>query len=123
MKNIFKNLLIALCFMISLSNITFADEIIQSDGVAVPCRIETVVDGFVEYYKNGVLYSFARETSSPIFNDYIVVKNKVFTRKNTTKYYGKVLIKNMWNTVLRLNDGTSMNIPFYRVKFIGIYKP
>lgn len=102
--------------------ITFADEIIDAKGNVIPCKIETVMGGLVEYKKDGNMYMFAREDNSPIFNDYVDVKEKFFKKDSVVRYFGKIIVKDMWNVIIR-NDNGNIEIPFYKIKFIGVYKP
>jgi len=118
--------IIFVCFLLMvqvfIQSAVLADEILDSKGNITPCKIETVVDGFVEYRLNGNLYSFARQNNQPIFNDYIDVKTKLFKKDSITRYTGTLLIKDAYGARLR-NDNTEMAIPWYRVKFVGVYKP
>jgi len=117
-----KKLLLILCFLLISNTAVFADEIIDSKGVTLPCKIETVMGGLVEYKKNGNLYSFAREEDSPIFNDYVDVEEHLFKKKSVARYFGKIIIKDMWGITLQNSSG-NIQIPFFRVKFVGVYKP
>jgi len=103
-------------------SLVFADEIIDAKGKVIPCKIVTVVDDFVEYEKDGNLYSFSRPDESLVFNDYVDVKVKLYKKHSTERYFGKVLIKDWENVRLRTENG-DMDIPFYRVKFVGVFKP
>ena len=120
-----KKIIFAVCFLfmtqILVKSLAFADEIIDNSGNITPCKIETIVDGLVEYRKNGNLYSFQREKNQPVFNDYVDVRNKLFKRNSTIRYSGKILIKDSEDLKIR-NEKGDMLIPWYRVKFIGVYK-
>lgn len=105
-----------------MQSLVFADEIIDSKGTIIPCKIETVEDGFIEYKKDGNLYQFARINDSLIFNDYVDAKTKLLKEESVVRYSGKVISKDMWGAKLRNNDG-DIDIPWYRIKFVGIYKP
>lgn len=102
--------------------ITFADEIIDAQGNIVNCRIETVEEELVEYRKNDTLYTFTRENLSPIFNDYVDVKTELFEKNSITRISGKIIAKDMWSTIIK-NDNGTIDIPFFRVKSVGVYKP
>lgn len=107
-------------FFVKLS--AFADEIIDSKGVVIPCKIETVEAGFVEYKKDGNLYNFKREKDSAVYNDYVDVRVKLLKRHSVERMFGKVIVKDMWSVILE-NDNGQIDIPFYKVKFVGVYKP
>lgn len=117
-----KKIIVLVCFLFLITNsLAFADEVIDSKGVIIPCKIETVGADFVEYSKDGSLYSFVRTTEAPIFNDYIEVRTHLL-KKDTQRLVGKVSIRDMWGVKINTNDGL-VDVPFYRVKLIGIYKP
>jgi len=117
--------IISVCFLLilalSLSTPVFADEILDSKGNIIPCKIETVEGGLIEYKKAGSSYSFIREKDSLVFNDYIDVRDKMFKNPVVTRYSGKIIVKDAYGVILQ-TDGGNMNIPWYRVKFVGIYK-
>lgn len=111
-------LLVQLCTNIK----AFADEVIDAKGVVIPCRIETIEADFVEYRKDGNLYTFTREQNSPIFNDYIDVRNQLYKRHSINRVSGKITIKDMWGATMQTENG-QVDIPFYRIKHVGVYKP
>lgn len=118
-----KKILTACFLFLMVQSFAFADEIIDSKGNITPCKIITVSDGLIEYKKDGNLYSFTRSQDSLIFNDYVDVRTELFRRNPViTRYSGKVIIKDLENVRLR-NENGDMDIPFYRVKFVGIYRP
>lgn len=125
-----KKIILTFCFLLIAQIFTkfpsnspaFADEVVDSKGIIIPCRIETVEEGFVEYKKDGNLYTFTRDENSPIFNDYIDVRQKLFKKDSVERYSGKIVVKDMWSTIIR-NENGDIDIPFYRVKFVGVYKP
>lgn len=118
-----KNIVFAVCFLfLGCQSIVFADEIVDSKGNIIPCKIETVSDGLVEYYKEGLLYRFVRQESSPVFNDYVDVRTNLLKRDAVQRYSGKVLIKDVWSTTIR-NEQGDIDVPFYRVKSVGVYRP
>lgn len=121
-----EKIIFCVCFLLMaqtfINNQVFADEIIDSKGTVIPCKIETVEEGFVEYHKEGNLYKFAREENSPIYNDYVDVKVDLFKKDSITRYTGKIIVKDMWGTRLR-NENGDIEIPFYKIKFVGVYKP
>lgn len=117
-----KKIIVLVCFLFLTANsLAFADEVIDSKGVIIPCKIETVGEDFIEYSKDGRLYSFVRKSQAPVFNDYIEVKNHLL-KEDTQRLFGKVLIRDLWGVKINTNDGL-VDIPFYRIKLIGIYKP
>lgn len=119
-----KKIFLAICFLFLMAqSFVFADEIVDSKGNVTPCKIVTVSDGFVEYNKDGNLYSFVRSKDLLIFNDYVDVRIELL-KKNPiiTRYSGKVIVKDLESVRLR-NENGDMDIPFYRVKSVGIYKP
>jgi len=120
-----KKIILTLCFTFlinTLSSATFADEIINAQGSIIPCKIETVQGGYIEYHKNGTLCNFTREEDSPVFNDYVDVRDKLSKNSPVTRINGKIVVKDMWSTII-INDSGQIDIPFFRTKFIGIYKP
>lgn len=111
------------CFLFLMAqSFVFADEIIDAKGKIIPCHIVTVVDDLVEYKKDGNLYSFTRPNESLVFNDYVDVRVKLYQKRSIERYFGKVIVKDWENVRLRTENG-DMNIPFYRVKFVGVFKP
>lgn len=115
--------IIFICFLfLMVQSLVFADEIIDAKGKVIPCRIVTVGEDFVEYQKEGNLYSFTRPEESLVFNDYVDVRVNLLKRNSVTRYFGKVLVKDWENVRLRTDNG-DMDIPFYRVKFVGVFKP
>jgi hypothetical protein len=117
-----KKIILTICCLFIVQNLTFGDEIIDSKGTIIPCEIETVTEGFIEYKKDGNLYTFIREGSSPIFNDYVDARQKLFDKTSIIRYSGKIIVKDMWSVIIQ-NGNENIDIPFYRIKFIGIYKP
>lgn len=117
-----KKILLTICLFLITPVLVFADEIIDSKGVITPCRIITVADGLIEYKKDGNMYTFKREKDSLIFNDYVDVREKIFKREKPVRYTGKVIFKDLENVILR-NENGDIDIPWYKIKFIGIYKP
>lgn len=115
--------IILTCFLFLMAqSLVFADEIIDARGKVIPCHIVTVADDFVEYKKDGNLYFFTRPEESPVFNDYVDVRVKLYKKNSVTRYFGKILVKDLENVKLRTENG-DMDIPFYRVKFVGVFKP
>ena len=121
-----KKIILSICFLLMIqfliNSCAIADEIIDSQGNIIPCKIETVGDGFVEYHKNGRLCSFAREENSPVFNDYVDVRNSLLKKDSIQRIPGKIIVKDMWGVIVQ-TDNERINIPFFRVKFVGVYKP
>lgn len=118
-----KKMILGICLMFfALCSVCFADEIIDAQGNVIPCKIETVAGGLIEYKKDGNLYSFARTSSQAVFNDYVDVQIKFFKDPVIQRYSGKIIAKDSYGVRIR-NNGQDMDIPWYRVKFVGIYKP
>ena len=115
--------IILICFLFLMAqSLVFADEIIDAKGKIIPCRVITVADDLVEYMKDGNKYVFTRPQESPVFNDYVDVRVKLYKRHSVDRYFGKILVKDWENVKLRTENG-DMDIPFYRVKFLGVFKP
>lgn len=117
-----KKIILTICFLFLIQSFVFADEIIDARGVTVPCRVETIAAGFVEYKMNGNLYTFVRENDSLIFNDYVDVRENLLKRNSIKRYAGKIIAKDMWSTIIQ-NENGQIDVPFYKVKFVGVYKP
>lgn len=121
-----KKIILMVCFLFMaqiFANLkVFADEIVDSKGNIIPCKIETVEAGFIEYHKDFNLYTFTREDNSPIYNDYVDVRDKLFRRDSIKRYSGQIVLKDAWSLILR-NENGNMDIPFYKIKFVGVYKP
>lgn len=108
---------------LAVQNLVFADEIVDKTGNIIQCRIVTVGDGLIEYEKDGCLNTFYRNIDQPIFNDYVDVRTKMFKRHEViTRYSGTIIIKDYSIVKIRTQNGV-MTIPWYRVKFVGVYKP
>lgn len=125
MKKIISVLFILVLAQASARVAAFADEIIDSKGTITPCKIETVAGGLIEYKKEGNLYSFQREKNSLVFNDYVDVRVKVDLKNKEipfTRYSGEIISKDFDGLILR-NENGDTHIPWYRVKFVGVYKP
>lgn len=103
-------------------SIVFADEMIDSKGSITPCKIITVCDGLIEYQQNGCIYSIQRANNQPIFNDYVDVRTKLFRRHTIARHTGTVILKDFGGVKIRAN-GEDMQIPWWRVKFVGVYNP
>lgn len=123
--------IILVCFLVVMAKFmsatlapssAFADEVVDSKGVIIPCKIETVCDGLIEYKKDGCLYNFTREKDCLVFNDYVDVRVNMLKKNNITRYNGKIIAKDLWAVKIR-NDNGDIEIPWYKIKFIGIYKP
>ena len=118
-----KKIIVSVVFLlIIISQAVLADEIIDYKGNLISCKIETVQEGFIEYTKDGSRYFFTREKASPIFNDYVDVQENLFKKDSITRFFGKVIVKDMWGVKL-VNEEGQISIPWYKAKFIGIYKP
>lgn len=100
----------------------FADEIIDTQGNIIKCKVETVEEDFVQYKKDGNLYTFTRENNSSIFDDYIDVRVHLNKEDSVTRISGKIIAKDMWGVIIK-NDSGLIDIPFFRIKFVGVYKP
>jgi len=115
--------IILICFLfLMVQNLVFADEIIDAKGKVIPCKIVTVIDDFVEYKKDGNLYSFSRPNESLVFNDYVDVRVNLFKKRSIERYFGKIIIKDWENVRIRTENG-DIDIPIYKVKFVGIFRP
>ncbi len=121
-----KKIIFSVCFLFMaqfMVNLTaVADEIVDSTGNITPCKVETIMGGLVEYKKLGNLHYFERSEDQPVFNDYVDVRTHLLKSDSIERYTGKILFKDEWNVRLR-NEKGDMDVPFYRVKFIGVYKP
>jgi len=125
MKKILSVLFMLVLAQASVQVATFADEIVDSKGTITPCKIETVAGGLIEYKKDGNLYSFQREKNSLVFNDYVDARVKVDVQKKEipiTRYSGEIISRDFDGVIIR-NENGDTHIPWYRVKFIGVYKP
>lgn len=108
--------------LLMTQGLTLADEIIDSKGNITPCNIVTVSDGFIEYEKDGCLNSFCRKAESAIFKDYVDVRTNLSKKKEITRYTGNVIIRDFSGVKIKTENG-DMQIPWYKVKFIGMYNP
>lgn len=115
--------IILVCFLFLMAqSLVVADEIIDAKGNIVPCKVETIMDGLIEYKKNGVLHSFARENDQAIYNDYVDVRVISSKKISSQRFFGKIIHKDIAGVKIRNEDGDMM-IPWFRVKFVGVYKP
>lgn len=115
--------IISVCFLFLMAqSFALADEIIDARGTVIPCKIVTVVDGFIEYKEGGNLNRFAREKDSLIFNDYVDVRGNIFKKEGIKRYFGRIIVKDVEGVKLR-TEGTDIDIPRCKIKFIGLYKP
>lgn len=111
------------CFLFLIAqNFVLADEIVDGRGTIIPCKIETVEGGLIQYHKEGGLFTFNREKDSLIFNDYVDVRTNLFKRDSIKRITGQIITKDFDGLRIKNEDG-EMVIKNYRVKFIGIYKP
>lgn len=121
-----KKMILAVCFLflatLMSQSFALADEIIDANGTIIPCKIVTIVGGFIEYTKDGNLNKFAREKDSLIFNDYVDVRGNIFKKNSGKRYFGKIVIKDVEN-VRMITENADVVIPSYKIKFIGVYKP
>lgn len=122
MKKIILVCLIAIAIQVFVKTFVMADEILDSKGNIIPCKIETVSDNFVEYHKNGKLYKFIRTENNLVYNDYVDVRDCLYKKESVKRYSGRIIVKDMWGMILRDDNGDT-DIPFYRIKFVGVYKP
>ena len=116
-----KKIIICLVFLVSQC-VCFADEVVDAKGNIIPCKIETVSGGLIEYTKDGNLKSFQREHSSDIYSDYVDVITNPLKKDSIQRISGTIIARDFDGVKIRNADGLT-NIPNYRVKFIGIYKP
>lgn len=117
-----KRLALILGVLLMTQCLTLADEIIDSKGNIIQCKIVTISDGFIEYEKDGCLNSFCRNLESVVFNDYVDVRTNLSKKKEITRYTGKILVKDFSGVRIRTENG-EMQIPWFKVKFVGIYNP
>lgn len=114
--------IVCLCLMVlATQGFCLADEVIDANGNIIHCKIETVSGGLIEYIKDGNLLSFQRE-NSVIFNDYVDVRTNSLKKDSVKRITGTILVRDFDGVRIMNSDGLT-NIPNYRVKFIGIYKP
>lgn len=100
----------------------FADEIIDRVGNITPCKITSVSDGLIQYKINGSEFSLRREYNNPVFNDYVETISSIGKEIKTVRYTGKLVFKDHTMVTIRTNN-EDVNIPWYRVKLIGLYNP
>ena len=117
-----KKIVLMLAVLLATSTMVFADEIIDSKGTITPCKITSVNDVYVEYQKDGTTHYLQRYKTQPIFNDYVDVFTGVKKGNRVVRYTGKILSKD-FRGIFLLNGSENMQIPWYRIKFIGIYDP
>lgn len=117
-----RKLILVFGLLFIIQSVSFADEVINSKGETITCKIETVNDDLVEYKKDGYLTSFVRVSEQPIFNDYVDIQTDMLKKESIVRYPGKVIVKDSFGVRLRSVNG-DMEIPIYKVKFIGIYNP
>lgn len=118
-----KKFLLIISVIFLFQTLAFADEIIDSKGNIIPCKIITICDGLIEYQKDGLLNTFYREMNQAIFNDFVDVVDNLKKRKITTRYSGIILFKDPSGIRLQVQNGETMQIPWYKVKFVGVYNP
>lgn len=115
--------IIFICFLFLMAqNFVFADEILESNGNIINCKVETVMGGLIEYKKDGNIYYFERSKDQPIFNDYADAEVKLFKKETLTRYTGKIMYKDAYGVRL-INNETEVDIPWYRLRAVGVYKP
>jgi len=117
-----KKILLTVFLFLIAQSFVLADEIINSKGDILPCKIVTVADGLIEYEKEGCLYSFTRATEAPVFNDYVDVRIKFGKNEVTQRVSGKIYFRDFGGVKIKTQN-EDMQIPWYRVKFVGIYNP
>lgn len=117
-----KKILSAIFIFLMAQSFVFADEIINAKGDILPCKVVTVSSDYIEYEKNGCLYSFSRQFEQPVFNDYVDVRMIVDKKVVTQRISGKIYFKDFGGVKIK-TQSEEMQIPWYRVKFIGIYNP
>lgn len=116
-------LILGIIGLFVVNNSAFSDEIIDSKGNITPCKIVTVGEGLIEYQKDGCLNTFCRDMNQPVFNDYVDVRTTLISRHEViTRYCGTIIMKDFSGVKINTQSGV-MTIPWYRVKFVGIYKP
>lgn len=120
-----KKIILTICFLLMaqfFAQAVFADEIIDGKGNVTPCKIITVCEGLIEYQKDGCLYSIQRVSNQPVFNDYVDVRTKLGNKEAITRYSGRIVTVDFGGLKIR-TQSEDMQIPWYRIKFIGIFNP
>ena len=117
-----KKIILMLAIMFVTPMLVFADEIIDSKGTITPCRITSINDVYVEYQKDGVTHYLKRYKEQPVFNDYVVVFSCLKKEKHVVRYTGKILSRD-YRGIYMIIGPESMQIPWYRIEFVGVYDP
>ena len=117
-----KKFLLICLIVLASQGLAFADEIINESGTTIQCKIITVGDGLFEYKKDGFIYSFHRASSENLFPDYVDARTKLFSKNSIKRYTGKIIVKDAQGVRIRTSDG-DIQIPWYKVHFIGVFKP
>lgn len=117
-----KKIILILGLLFITQSFVFADEVIDNKGNITPCKIVTVNDGFIEYQKDGCLYNFKRESGQKVFNDYVDVRTVVDKKQIIERQSGNIILKDFSGVRINTDKG-DISIPWYRVKFVGVYKP
>lgn len=118
-----KKIFLTFCLLVMVQTIVFADEIIDAKGNITPCKILTISDGFIEYQKDGCRYNIQREKTQAVFNDYIDVITDLRHPKATQRRNGTIFFKDFSGAHLQVQKGEIVWIPWYKIKFIGVYNP
>lgn len=118
-----KKIVLMLAILLVTPMLVFADEIINSKGTIIPCKITSINDVYVEYQKDGTTHYLQRYKEQPIFNDYVDVFSGVKKGNRIIRYTGKILSKDFRGIFLITGNEENMQIPWYRIKFIGVYDP
>lgn len=117
-----KKMLLTVLAVFLVQSAVLADEIIDSKGNIIPCNIVGVSDGLIEYEKDGCYFTFNRAFNDPVFSDYVDVRKNFFRNVVVERVQGYLSCKNMGGVIIKNQNGI-MDIPWYRVKNTGVYKP
>jgi len=117
-----KKILLLVVVLLLTQSFVLADEIIDSKGNITPCKIITIEDGLIEYQKDGCMLSFERVNKDPVFADYVDVRKIISKKVSVERISGYLSVKNFAEVVIKTSDGV-MNIPWYWVKNVGVYRP
>lgn len=116
-----KILLITTLFLLAQLSV-FADEIIDASGNVTECKIVTVSEGLIEYDKDGSLFSFVRNSKDNVFNDYVDFVPSLKERQVLERVYGTIIYRDFKSVLIKTKDG-NMQIPWYRIRLVGLYRP
>jgi hypothetical protein len=122
MKKILLTVFVLFLAQFVVQSSALADEIIDSKGNIIPCKIISVSDGLIEYKKDNCQFSFNRILKDPVFSDYVDVRRIVSGKLVLERISGYVSCKNLGGVIVK-KEGEIIDIPWYWVANLGIYKP